>query len=125
MIFLQSGALETKVRSSAIQKLTEHITWVTATYILCDRAVTVSADVACTHTLASKLAILDTCFMLCIMAETNTILSASARSSQLITAKAQTILVTPSKLINNFDYEVKMYIYETAAAASENIRCLR
>ena len=42
----------------------EHITWVAAAHILCDKAVTVSADVACTHTLTSKLIILDTCFML-------------------------------------------------------------
>ena len=60
------------VRSSAFQILTEHITWVTAVHILCDRAVTVSADVACTHALTPKLITLDTCFMLWIMAETKT-----------------------------------------------------
>jgi len=108
MIFLKSGALETKVLSLSVlqlskrQRNTPHGSQQN-TFCVIELLPSLLTWPVHAHEFISKLIILDTFFMLCIMAETNRLLSAGARSPQLITAKEQTILVTPHKLINNFN----------------------
>lgn len=82
------------VCSSAFQKLRKDITQVTTAHIQTERPVRVTVAVARIHALTSNHNTLGTCFILCIFAESETRMPASACSSLVYTVTALRILIT-------------------------------